>query len=131
MFNEKKTISLLRKSVIPLLKKELNESKESHFADRCSRCSLSMTRALCNAAPTRLLVTIIYLVLLTFNFNLLNFNHFVKLTRSSFIFSKQSAKFSPAIERRVSSANRLISEYFIEPMISLIYGDVWLRFGSE
>jgi hypothetical protein len=67
-----------------------------------------MTRALCDAAPTRLLVTIMYLVLLTFNFNLLNFNHFVKLARSSFIFSKQSAKFSPAIERiRVSSANRL------------------------
>jgi hypothetical protein len=38
-----------------------------------------------------------YLVLLTFNFNFLNLNHFVKLVRSSFIFSIQSAKFSLVI----------------------------------
>jgi hypothetical protein len=48
---------------------------------------------------------------------IMSFNHFVKLVRYSFTFSRQSARFLPDIERRMSSVKKLTSEYFIEQIL--------------
>jgi hypothetical protein len=86
-----------------------------------SSCSLSIDRDSWAPTSIRLLERTIYFVLFTFNFSLLNFNHFGRLARSSFIFSMQSCKLSPETDRSVSSAKRLIVEWCIAVTMSLIY----------